>query len=140
MKRPPPDDASRCLTWALVTHAMGEMTDAELAGYRSWASGGERPDAETRRLVRRERGRARTLAAAIFAENPDCHYCGAPATVLDHVVPIARGGTSDRSNLVPACWNCNTMKGMESADDYHQQLWAGLHAMARTILAERGPA
>ncbi len=43
-----------------------------------------------------------------------CHYCGrrfAPAELtMDHVVPLARGGRSVRSNVVPACKDCNTKK------------------------------
>lgn len=43
-----------------------------------------------------------------------CHYCGcqAPARQLtmDHIVPIARGGRSTKSNVVPACKECNNRK------------------------------
>lgn len=40
-----------------------------------------------------------------------CAYgCGRPATSLDHVWPIARGGESRPANLVPACSSCNPAK------------------------------
>lgn len=39
-----------------------------------------------------------------------CAYCQAPATTLDHVVPISRGGAHSKSNLVPACKSCNSSK------------------------------
>lgn len=43
-----------------------------------------------------------------------CHYCGNqfPATELtmDHTVPVARGGTSTKGNVVPACKKCNQEK------------------------------
>ena len=43
-----------------------------------------------------------------------CHYCrrevGARKLTLDHVVPLIRGGTSVRGNVVPACKDCNTAK------------------------------
>jgi 5-methylcytosine-specific restriction endonuclease McrA len=39
-----------------------------------------------------------------------CHYCPAPATTVDHVVPVARGG-GHAGNLVPACTSCNASKG-----------------------------
>ena len=40
-----------------------------------------------------------------------CAYCGDPApTTVDHVTPVSRGGTDDRSNLVPACRSCNMEK------------------------------
>jgi hypothetical protein len=43
-----------------------------------------------------------------------CRYCGrsAPSVELavDHVHPVARGGTDDESNLVAACVECNAGK------------------------------
>lgn len=39
-----------------------------------------------------------------------CVYCTAPAEVLDHVIPIARGGADAEDNLAPACRACNASK------------------------------
>jgi hypothetical protein len=43
-----------------------------------------------------------------------CQYCGSvsPDCVLevDHVVPVARGGTDDLVNLITSCWECNRGK------------------------------
>lgn len=43
-----------------------------------------------------------------------CHYCGkkfpASELTMDHVVPIARGGTSTPGNIVPSCRSCNRDK------------------------------
>ncbi len=43
-----------------------------------------------------------------------CRYCNrtTPDVVLeiDHVVPVAEGGTDDPLNLVTACWECNSGK------------------------------
>jgi 5-methylcytosine-specific restriction endonuclease McrA len=40
-----------------------------------------------------------------------CAYaCGRNANTLDHVWPVARGGQSEPSNLVPACRSCNSTK------------------------------
>lgn len=43
-----------------------------------------------------------------------CRYCGTPAATaelqVDHVVPVAKGGTNDPANLVTACWLCNIGK------------------------------
>ncbi len=36
---------------------------------------------------------------------------GCPQATIDHVVPMARGGTSALSNIRPACRKCNTDKG-----------------------------
>lgn len=50
-----------------------------------------------------------------------CRYCGAQgfATVLhvDHVVPVAGGGTDDFDNLVTACADCNLGKSSISLDE-----------------------
>jgi 5-methylcytosine-specific restriction endonuclease McrA len=68
--------------------------------------------------VRREKDKARDLRRSQWWKNRLgrglCHYCGAtfPAEELtmDHIVPITRGGTSTRGNLVPACKECNNRK------------------------------
>lgn len=39
-----------------------------------------------------------------------CHYCGAPATVIDHIIGLTFGGTDDESNLVACCRPCNEKK------------------------------
>ncbi len=39
-----------------------------------------------------------------------CAYCDAPATTIDHVVPISRGGLDAYGNVVPACRPCNSSK------------------------------
>ncbi|MHB8736779.1 MAG: HNH endonuclease [Terriglobales bacterium] len=52
------------------------------------------------------------IIEAVFAAYSSlCVYCGAPATAIDHFVPVARGGTNDRDNLVTACKSCNSRKG-----------------------------
>lgn len=41
-----------------------------------------------------------------------CAYCRCNrATTLDHLKPKSKGGSSLRSNLVPACRSCNHSKG-----------------------------
>jgi hypothetical protein len=43
-----------------------------------------------------------------------CCYCRCNrATSLDHVKPKSKGGSSLRSNLLPACQECNHAKGSE---------------------------
>jgi 5-methylcytosine-specific restriction endonuclease McrA len=40
-----------------------------------------------------------------------CCYCGQKRKMtLDHVVPLARGGGHDESNVVPVCAKCNSSK------------------------------
>lgn len=49
-----------------------------------------------------------------------CRYCGAMAPDvklhIDHVTPVALGGTDDPANLVTACSDCNSGKSATPAD------------------------
>ena len=68
--------------------------------------------------VKRERAKARELRHSNWwkqqCQAGVCHYCkqnvGASALTMDHVVPVARGGTSTKGNVVPCCKDCNTQK------------------------------
>lgn len=70
------------------------------------------------RHVAREREKARALRKSLWWQQQlqagVCHYCGrrvgAGALTMDHVVPVARGGTSTKGNVVPACTDCNQRK------------------------------
>jgi len=64
---------------------------------------------ERRALQRHHREWYRELAAA-YGER--CANCGASESlVLDHVIPIARGGRSQLGNLQLLCAICNRVKG-----------------------------
>ena len=75
--------------------------------------------------LKREREKARELRASQWWKRAiaagKCHYCGKafkPAQLtLDHVVPLARGGSSTKDNCVPACKSCNTEKGLATPLD-----------------------
>lgn len=49
-----------------------------------------------------------------------CRYCGAEAPdatlTIDHVIPVALGGTDEAGNLVTACRDCNAGKSSSSPD------------------------
>ncbi len=53
-------------------------------------------------------------------DNHTCRYCGATAPevnlTVDHVVPVALGGSDDPSNLVTACQPCNAGKSASAPD------------------------
>jgi hypothetical protein len=53
-------------------------------------------------------------------DNHACRYCGsmAPdvALTVDHVMPVALGGSDDPSNLVAACKDCNAGKSSTAPD------------------------
>ena len=68
--------------------------------------------------VKREKDKARELRKSQWWKNRVargvCHYCGQnfppEELTMDHLVPIVRGGTSTRGNVVPACKECNNRK------------------------------
>ncbi len=70
------------------------------------------------RKTRQEREKARALRKTDWwrakLQQGVCHYCGkkvgAENLTMDHVIPIARGGKSVRSNCVPCCKDCNNKK------------------------------
>jgi 5-methylcytosine-specific restriction endonuclease McrA len=45
-------------------------------------------------------------------DNYTCQYCGVRGAKLecDHVIPVAKGGDHEESNLVTACFRCNRSK------------------------------
>jgi len=53
-------------------------------------------------------------------DNHTCRYCGATAPDaplrIDHVTPVALGGTDTPDNLVTACQDCNSGKSSATAD------------------------
>jgi 5-methylcytosine-specific restriction endonuclease McrA len=56
-------------------------------------------------------------AALVERYGARCQHCGAEDTlVLDHIVPVARGGKSELSNLQLLCPACNTAKGKLAYD------------------------
>ena len=54
----------------------------------------------------------RKIRLQVFAaKGRTCWRCGAYANSVDHLVPVALGGTHDLSNLLPACSRCNSSAG-----------------------------
>jgi 5-methylcytosine-specific restriction protein A len=55
---------------------------------------------------------------AILAEESTCAYCarpGQPDDIIDHIRPLAEGGTDARENLRRCCRRCHARKtGRES--------------------------
>lgn len=53
------------------------------------------------------------LRLAVLSDEPTCYLCGTyahPDDIVDHVVPLAAGGTDDRENLHRCCRTCHTAK------------------------------
>lgn len=81
--------------------------------------------------MKKEREKAQKLKKSAWWQNKIreglCHYCRekfAPNEMtMDHIVPIARGGTSTEGNIVPSCKACNQKKKlMTPAEELLAQL------------------
>lgn len=53
----------------------------------------------------------RRLRLVVLEEEPVCRICGhAPSNTVDHIQPVARGGSDARGNLRGVCGPCNLRK------------------------------
>ena len=86
---------------------------------RNYARWRKRHPEKVKELYNRYRGRKNKaggkytvdqIAARIVLFGSRCAYCGAAYQHLDHVIPLARGGTNWPANLRPACRRCNSRK------------------------------
>ncbi len=61
-----------------------------------------------------------------------CAYCGCKPDKLciDHLKPVASGGTDDEENLLPACYQCNNYK-MTFNLEFFRSMIADQVSMAR---------
>jgi 5-methylcytosine-specific restriction protein A len=60
------------------------------------------------------------LRKALFEQEPLCRECVRhdrvrAATIRDHIIPIAEGGTEDPSNIQPLCQTCSDEKTRQEA-------------------------
>jgi 5-methylcytosine-specific restriction endonuclease McrA len=46
-----------------------------------------------------------------------CYICGGEANTVDHMVPVARGGTDQPDNLAACCASCNYSKKDKLLED-----------------------
>ncbi|MFH2037351.1 MAG: HNH endonuclease [Candidatus Zixiibacteriota bacterium] len=66
----------------------------------------------------RERAKAKALRKSQWWQNQlnagICHYCGKQFSreelTMDHIVPVSRGGRSNKGNIVASCKQCNSEK------------------------------
>jgi 5-methylcytosine-specific restriction endonuclease McrA len=69
-------------------------------------------------VIRQERDKARKLRKSQWWKTKlsrgECHYCGgifpAKDLTMDHLLPVSRGGSSSKGNIVACCKECNTRK------------------------------
>ena len=88
-------------------------------------SGGSTRSAEMKRQSLSKKVRFEVFKRDSFT----CQYCGkkAPEVILvvDHIEPIAKGGSDDMLNLITSCFDCNSRKSDRTLDDttvLHKQL------------------
>lgn len=84
------------------------------------------------------RVRGRVMAGQYCRHNKAflCTYCLARlnehSVVIDHVWPVARGGTNVLENLQVTCRRCNEMKGAKTPDEAEEYInevleWEATH-------------
>lgn len=55
-----------------------------------------------------------------------CGYgCDAPATHMDHIIPLSKGGEDVEANMIPACAACNLSKGAKSLAEWSESFGPG---------------
>jgi len=87
-----------------------EKRERANAGYRKYYAGTGGPRIRAQKAARK---RGLAVIPPWWREEQlrgGCAYCPAPATTLDHVIPVSGGGPTVPGNLVPACVNCNSKK------------------------------
>lgn len=71
---------------------------------------------------KKEKAKARELRISQWWKQElgkgQCYHCGnrfKPADLtMDHLIPITRGGKSNKNNCVPSCKDCNSKKGYKT--------------------------
>lgn len=76
--------------------------------------------AAVRRTAEKSRASTSEVLALIGRANGRCVYCGKQASryQIDHIDPVASGGTSEIENLMPACAACNRSKGAKEVSEW----------------------
>lgn len=115
----------------LLPKELGSLADALSNGapddcpeLRAWRQRQEQKEARRHSTARQVPERVRT---AVLSSGP-CAYCGNEfPTEVDHIVPVSRGGTRRRTNLTPACWDCNEEKRDSTPEEWRAcRIAAGL--------------
>jgi 5-methylcytosine-specific restriction protein A len=88
------------------------------SGKRKKAKNGLYGASEMDSHIAREKQKARDLRKTSWwrkkTASGKCYYCGKECNpeelTMDHKIPLARGGVSEKINLVAACKECNNKK------------------------------
>jgi 5-methylcytosine-specific restriction endonuclease McrA len=95
--RPPGGQADRVALVRRPCLACGTLIEGRVCGFCG--------------ASKRASGPRQKAMRAAYVIGRDCVICGDPAQELDHIRPIAAGGTDRASNLQPLCRACNRTKG-----------------------------
>lgn len=105
------DDAYRC---ALALKAADEYEPKRLADVAKPQPKPRAPKSKPTLVVEARKITSTVRARVMERDHFRCRRCGAgPAAAtleVDHVVPVAKGGTADESNLQTLCATCNNGK------------------------------
>lgn len=70
-------------------------------------------DVSSKRKALGKKIRSQVLDGAV------CACCGTPERlVIDHIIPIVRGGSCELTNLQALCWHCNVRKGRKTMEEF----------------------
>lgn len=111
-----------------MQHENSENSRPEASHRREWAScclcctrGWLAPGCEV--TVANRKAIGKKLRFEVFKRDSfTCQYCGskAPAVILhvDHITPVASGGSNDILNLITSCAECNSGKGARELSNH----------------------
>lgn len=108
--------------WVLCSDGRLYHPDIAPLVVRAWTAKQARMRKVSRRLEL-ESGVWAALRSAVFLRDDfTCRYCGARGVRLeaDHVIPVARGGTTCMENLATACFPCNRSKGSKLLEEWRR--------------------
>lgn len=87
-------------------------------------------------VIKKERAAGRELRRSSWwkrkLSHGKCYYCNKSVSpkelTMDHIVPVIRGGKSQKSNIVAACKDCNNRKKHMIPIEWEEYL-AGLNEL-----------
>jgi 5-methylcytosine-specific restriction endonuclease McrA len=105
-----------------------------VVGWDEWQEGDWKVGERVRRIRARDRSAGakrtanwRTRTKVFERDRFTCRYCGVSDyprewLVLEHVIPVTKGGETTEENLVTACRSCNHRKGNKTPDEAEMPL------------------